>query len=178
MKPLTLCTLLIALAWSGVPAMASTPDGMTPATEDVCDKLIGMTPGLYGLCVAYCEAQDCDVEAAHSGQCTRNPPNEPVLSNYNRKMQPGDPAMPCLAPPPSACPCWTDEEVTNIQVTSCRLREDNVLIVKGSMNETVSISEQICTLDERQSPLDAEQLEACTNSLDQSISNSGIICTD
>lgn len=41
------------------PAFAQTPDGETPANEGVCDELIGLTPGLYGLCVAFCEAQDC-----------------------------------------------------------------------------------------------------------------------
>ena len=44
------------------PAMAETPDGTTPANETVCDGLkTNATPGLYGLCVAYCEAQDLDI---------------------------------------------------------------------------------------------------------------------
>ena len=38
---------------------AQTPDGETPANEGVCDELMFYTPGLYGLCVAFCEAQDC-----------------------------------------------------------------------------------------------------------------------
>jgi hypothetical protein len=37
--------------------LASTPDGETPAEEDVCDEFSGAS---YGLCVAYCEAMDCD----------------------------------------------------------------------------------------------------------------------
>ena len=41
-------------------ATGQTPDGDTPANEGVCDELIGATPGLYGLCVAFCEAQDCE----------------------------------------------------------------------------------------------------------------------
>ncbi len=43
-------------------ATASTPDGETPANEGVCDvlKMDGIHQGLYGLCVAYCEAQDLD----------------------------------------------------------------------------------------------------------------------
>jgi hypothetical protein len=41
-------------------ALAQTPDGETPAEEAVCDPLQadGVTKGLYGLCVAFCEAQD------------------------------------------------------------------------------------------------------------------------
>jgi len=189
MKPLTLCALLIAFALPGVSAVAMTPDGMTPAAEDVCDELIGATPGLYGLCVAYCEAQDCDAEAAHSGQCTRTPPSEPVLRNYNRKMQPGDPSMPCLAPPtspgvPAACPCWTEEEIANIQVTSCNFGEDNVVLAEGSYGEmaSININERYCMLestsgiDNRHSPLDDEQLEACFNLLEQSAISSGTSC--
>ena len=37
---------------------AQTPDGETPANQGVCDEVLGATPGLYGLCIAYCEAQD------------------------------------------------------------------------------------------------------------------------
>ena len=59
----TLClVLLTGLAGITGSAIASTPDGMTPANEGVCDMLKdgGYTKGLYGLCVAYCEAQDLD----------------------------------------------------------------------------------------------------------------------
>jgi hypothetical protein len=33
-----------------------TPDGLPPPAESVCD---GLTGRVWGLCVAYCEAQDC-----------------------------------------------------------------------------------------------------------------------
>jgi len=70
-------------------AFAKTPDGMTPAEEEVCDIVKGGTPGLYGLCVAYCEAQDLDAFPKKS-------PNSRLLDNYNKKMRDGDPQMPCL----------------------------------------------------------------------------------
>ena len=70
-------------------AFAKTPDGKTPAEEAVCDVVKGGTPGLYGLCVAYCEAQDLDAFAKKS-------PNSRLLDNYNKKMRDGDPQMPCL----------------------------------------------------------------------------------
>ena len=40
--------------------IAQTPDGDTPVNEGVCDPLMedGVTKGLYGLCVAFCESQD------------------------------------------------------------------------------------------------------------------------
>jgi len=85
-------------------ALAATPDGETPANEGVCDNLKGATPGLYGLCVAYCEAQDLD-------SFDKGPPNTKILANYNKKKQAGDPDMPCLQVP---CPCWSDAELASI----------------------------------------------------------------
>ena len=32
--------------------------------------------------------------------------------NYNRRMQPGDPAMPCVQDP---CPCWTAEQLNALR---------------------------------------------------------------
>ena len=105
----------------GGAASAKTPDGVTPAAEDVCDplKARGMTKGLYGLCVAYCEAHDSDMGTANSragrGALVRS---ERILANYNKMRKEGDLEMPCLKPVASApdpvpppvvqtCPCWT-----------------------------------------------------------------------
>ena len=51
---------------------AQTPDGLPPANEGVCDSLQMAKPGLYGLCVAYCEALDCPDLAA--GLSSERPP--------------------------------------------------------------------------------------------------------
>lgn len=83
---------------------ASTPDGETPANEGVCDVLKGGTAGLYGLCVAYCEAQDLD-------SFDKGPPNVRILANYNKKKLAGDPDMPCIQVP---CPCWSAAEFGSI----------------------------------------------------------------
>ena len=114
---------LVALLIYAPSALAKTPDGETPATEAVCDvlKAPGVTPGLYGLCVAYCEAHDADeVPAASRGRSA-----DRILDNYNKKRKDGDRYMPCLpepvvasepepVPPPppvvQACPCWTAAE--------------------------------------------------------------------
>ena len=97
-----------ALFISGV--AAQTPDGETPANEGVCDELLGATPGLYGLCVAYCEAQDCDdFDMAKAAQCKAANPR--ILDNYNTKKQAGDPDMPCVQP---VCPCFTPEDLALI----------------------------------------------------------------
>jgi len=83
---------------------AQTPDGITPANEDVCDPLKGGTPGLYGLCVAYCEAQDFDrVGLLNNGNSKIR-----LLQNYNKKKTEADPTMPCLIP--TGCPCFGLED--------------------------------------------------------------------
>jgi len=61
MRSLTLLAALplaLALGLAGA-ASAQTPDGATPAVEDICTKW-GLTGQVNGLCKAYCEAMDCD----------------------------------------------------------------------------------------------------------------------
>jgi len=98
-----------AILFSGI-VYAQTPDGETPANEGVCNELKSSTPGLYGLCIAYCEAQDSD---------TTGDPKAVLLNNYNKKRIEGvDPTMPCLIPPPEPyCPCFTYQEVAAIAET-------------------------------------------------------------
>jgi len=86
----------------GLISVAKTPDGETPATETVCD---GHTGALYGLCVAYCEAMDCDSAEPNASEraCER------VRANYNNHHPSGtDP--PCVDPCAilaaiAECPC-------------------------------------------------------------------------
>jgi hypothetical protein len=109
--------LIAALFASAQPAYSKTPDGKTPAEETVCDPLHEATPGLYGLCVAFCEAHDADL--VDPAALTR--PDLRILENYDRKRRDGDPPMPCLIQPPEDdgptgsgppigfCPCWSAE---------------------------------------------------------------------
>jgi hypothetical protein len=98
--------LLLGMTALTSPAIATTPDGTTPPNEGVCDVLMadGVTKGLYGLCVAYCEAQDLDM-------IDKEPPSTKILANYNKKKQASDPDMPCVH---TGCPCWTDAQIDNI----------------------------------------------------------------
>ena len=99
-------TLLTGLTFVSGSAIAQTPDGSTPANEGVCNVLqaSGVSPGLYGLCVAYCEAQDLD-------SFDKAPPSTKILANYNKRKQASDPTMPCVKP---VCPCWTTSEMNAI----------------------------------------------------------------
>ncbi len=100
------------------PVIAETPDGETPANEGVCDVLkTNATPGLYGLCVAYCEAQDLDIVG------DKETPNNKILGNYNKKKQASDPDMPCLKVP---CPCWSDAELAAITNRASAVPPDSI----------------------------------------------------
>ena len=115
--------IILALLGSPV-ALAQTPDGLTPAEESVCDVLKedGVTKGLYGLCVAFCEAQDL---ASLSSPVTEDElialeeraPSANILEAYNKKkdkaQNPNDVPMPCIEVQ-EPCPCATAEEVAAI----------------------------------------------------------------
>jgi hypothetical protein len=114
---------LWAGAWLGAVCMvfaaggvfAKTPDGMPPSEETVCSGLSGAA---FGLCNAYCEAQDCDVHPR---------PSCPVLKRNFEKIT-GSPIFPCdracgdgtvqrgeaCDPPGSDCP---DGRVCNADCT-------------------------------------------------------------
>ena len=116
----TLLGLLAALVLMAPAAYSQTADGQTPADETVCDplKADGVTKGLYGLCVAFCEAQDfadlenpiteAEYEALEDGV-----PSGRILTNYNRKKTEADPPMPCVVIE-EPCPCWTSAELTEL----------------------------------------------------------------
>jgi hypothetical protein len=105
-----------------------TPDGETPVNEGVCDELLGATPGLYGLCVGFCEAQDCVTildeatdEVTFDPSC--NPSSPWLLKNYNKRATPGDPSMPCINTKATECPCWTEEELDGLSIYRQHCRE-------------------------------------------------------
>lgn len=113
-----LLALLLLCSWP-ITTAAQTPDRVTPANEGVCEglKAAGVTSGLYGLCVAYCEALDCPDPSVGpkklSAQCRAQSPT--ILEAYKRRKTAADPAMPCVKPP--GCPCWSAAEIGAIGVS-------------------------------------------------------------
>lgn len=98
---------------------AQTTDGQTPAEESVCDPLTadGVSAGLYGLCVAFCEAQDfatADVLLTQTDleELQNELPSGRILDHYNDMKQASDPGMPCIVE--AECPCWTQQELESI----------------------------------------------------------------
>jgi hypothetical protein len=110
----TISSILACCIVLGLPVVASaeTPDGETPAEESICDLLKTATPGLYGLCVAYCEAHDSHLLSPDGDPDALDVPSLKILENYNRKRQETDPPMPCVQDDP--CPCWTEEQLTEL----------------------------------------------------------------
>ena len=79
-----------ALALSPVSPAAEgqTPDGETPAEEDICTAA-GLSGAAWGLCNAYCEAMDCDgAPEASPEACAK------VKANFEKKTG-GKVALPC-----------------------------------------------------------------------------------
>src|SRR5690349_13397535 len=97
-------------------ALASTPDGQTPAEETVCDNETGAA---FGLCNAYCEAMDCDSDdpQASDNACSK------VQSKF-QQITGRD--LPCEVPQVT-CPCndpafsqdFVDLLAGRIDIVSC-----------------------------------------------------------
>ena len=133
--------LFTGLAAVSGSAVASTPDGETPANEGVCNVLQGGTPGLYGLCVAYCEAQDLDIVG------DKETPNNKILANYRRKMAVDDPDMPCIQVP---CPCWSEAELAAITTpTDCATTATTGVLRSLTQFASIETTRPICRFTDR-----------------------------
>ncbi len=78
--------IAVFLLTLSVSVQAQTPDGETPAEEEICSELSGAA---FGLCNAYCEAMDCDyVEPQASEQACQR-----VRDNFLKIT--GDELFPC-----------------------------------------------------------------------------------
>ena len=82
--------LFLGVLLLGGYAVAQTPDGETPAVEDVCD---GFEGAAYSLCNAYCEAMDCDSEEPQASDMAC----EKVLANFIKKTDEEPPCLGCCA---------------------------------------------------------------------------------
>ena len=135
--------ILLGMIMINNTAIAMTPDGETPANEGVCDVLIGATPGLFGLCNAYCEAQDLDLVG------DKEPPNSKILANYRKKMMAGDPDMPCVAAP---CPCWSENEIQDLAASGTALCQTSAsigVIRNASIFAQIDLGRPLCRYNDR-----------------------------
>ena len=90
-------------------------ESKTPKTQ-VCDPLkASSTPGLYGMCLKYCEARDVPglfaegkVSAKKAERFAKR--QERVLERYNATKTAADPDMPCISQ--EICPCWSSNQAS------------------------------------------------------------------
>jgi hypothetical protein len=138
--------LFVSLSMVGLPTSAS-----TPAEETVCDPLMaeGTTPGLYGLCIAFCEAhdlasEDYPVTDEELAALQENAPSGNILDAYNNIKKADDPDMPCIVVD-SSCPCWMAEELAAI---------DGVILgVSENLRCDVRLEDGFARIDEFQTPV-------------------------
>jgi len=68
-RPFVVVLFGIGILALGTPASAQTPDSFTPAVEEACTKYEG-EGARHGLCIAYCEAQDCEATKDSNPSCS------------------------------------------------------------------------------------------------------------
>jgi hypothetical protein len=89
-RRMALAVLISGLSFLPGSALAygdGTPDEQPPAEESICDPDAGLRGAAYGLCVAYCEANDCELEPDQHA-C------EVLLANFQHAS--GRPYVPCV----------------------------------------------------------------------------------
>ena len=103
---------LCLFGFAGVVAAQTT--NWNQANHGVCADLHSATPGLFGLCIAFCEAHGCEPDFTAADPFANCKPSDPTLLNlYNNLKQPADPDMPCVVIE-GGCPCFTQEQVDAI----------------------------------------------------------------
>lgn len=80
-------SLLTMPATTVLAAGHGTPDAQTPAEETICNPNVGLRGPAYGLCVAYCEANDCELDPTQNA-C------EVLLRNFYKAT--GRTDVPCV----------------------------------------------------------------------------------
>jgi len=134
--------LIVALCIPLSAAAKKTPDGQTPADETVCNALLDGTHGmLYGECVAFCEAQDCDQQDVYTRSCQR------LLRNFMRKSD--GVVIPCLQRLVSDNAIIVDEEEFESLVADgdlIPLTGDEVEVQNA--REQAQMAEDIATIEE------------------------------
>ena len=82
-----LTTALLAMPGLALAFGNGTPDEQPPAEETICNPDVGLRGSAYGLCVAYCEANDCELQPDQHA-C------EVLLANFYRTT--GRTDVPCV----------------------------------------------------------------------------------
>lgn len=84
------------------------------ANHGACQGLETAAPGLYGLCIAVCEAHGCEPDFNQLDPFAGCSPSDPTLvDRYEALRGSADPPLPCVVEE-GGCPCFTQEMVDAI----------------------------------------------------------------
>ena len=106
--------LLKATTLAGLCVFVCTGFVFATPHEGVCDGLQSATPGLFGLCLALCEAHGCEPDFNQLDPFAGCNPSDPTLvDRYDALKSFADPPLPCVVEE-GGCPCFTQEMVDAI----------------------------------------------------------------
>ena len=149
-----------------------TPDGLPPALEHVCDQYKGRD---FGLCNAYCEAQDCESPDADKKSC------DGLRAKFLSYT--GETRFPCE---PSRCPCWDSleslygESVLDTYVNYHFARIYYVLgIYSAEVDMSASVWDGNCAIGTAEEislvlPITAEEEAGCKESIHSYVARNGV----
>jgi len=123
-----LSLILAGFALGSSPASAQS-NAQATADARTCDALVDATPGLRGICVAYCERLDCS--NPDSPECAA------LRSSYDRRRQTGDPDLPCLP----ICPCFSLSELLDhpAELDTCEIGESEYEAWAGAWDHATAL---------------------------------------
>lgn len=172
---LTLAVALLLICTGTGAALAQTPDGMPPANETICN---GESGAAFGLCNAYCEAMDCELDEpqASATACSRVRTKFQNITGHD---------LPCECPcnDPAVSQLFFDIVAGEVPLDGCFTNyfelETGVLVTAGfpiAAAGTVN-GEGICAaLDGQASPLPPGQGASCADLLEQAAVAQGLAC--
>jgi len=137
----TLLFVLFALALFAAiapsPALAQTPDGQTPAVEEVCPREAGAA---FGLCNAYCEAMDCHLANDEDPTTSPSASATACLKVQNRYLQFTGEMLSATQCGSDICPagtenCFCGDEGFCESGLYCALEEDSTCRSEGGGEE-------------------------------------------
>jgi len=124
---------ILTLILAGIAVGSSTASAQSTAEAagdaGICDALADATPGLRGICVAYCERLDCS--NPDSPECAA------LRSIYDRRRQTGDPDLPCLP----ICPCFALSDLLDhpVELDTCEIGGSGGQAWAGAWDSATSI---------------------------------------
>ena len=173
-------TLILALllTCSGA-ALASTPDGQTPAEETVCDNETGAA---FGLCNAYCEAMDCESDDPQASENACSRVQDKFQQITGRDLPCETPPVTCPCNDPASNPVFAETVANQNFILSCSIAGSGTVSIalapSGSGFASVDPGNGRCSSFPGGTtlPTTPEQSQQCIQLLEQAANHQGVTC--